>query len=457
MRLLLTLLAPFHVGEDEGGSEEIVLCGGTLAAIMYEGERYRQRNLRGEEATGAFLQQFNDAVFGGELPVTDADRHKGRARAVPRAAIERLVSERVQQLYVEERERGVWNVEDRVWLDTGAAYDKQSRRLERNRVDDAFAGHEDEAPTEVSRRVWTYMMSRSRKLFAPILSHLDDARDVALRIEGDGSRAWALDTLGAIADDPVQRYGFSKYSARVFPTNPGVASVQAGVRRALLPDCVEYDLASAQLAIAAQDWRLRDLYAFLVSGRSIWSALLAFMELGAEAKAAVKRGVYALVYGAGRDRVVADVREQYLGDVGRELSEERAGYLLLHPLMEEVQEARHRELERIRERGGARDCFGRWISDGKRYGDDPSRSILAQLAQARELWLMEPVIDLARREAAKSRADWQIVAWQHDGVSIRYSRRRERRELELMSAVQERVEEGAYPTRLEVKHPPHMA
>ena len=59
--------------------------------------------------------------------------------------------------------------------------------------------------------------------------------------------------LAEIADDWFPRYGFSPYSVRLFATSYGVASVATPVRRALLSDSVELDLASSQLAIAAND------------------------------------------------------------------------------------------------------------------------------------------------------------------------------------------------------------
>src|SRR5690606_11642364 len=108
----------------------------------------------------------------------------------------------------------------------------------------------------------------------------------------------ALRVLQRIVEEPIQRYGFSPYSARLFPSNAGVASIASPVRRALLPDCVEYDLASCHLAIAAREWGCLMLYDYLARGESFWPLILAHMGLpySEATKAAVKRGSYGLVY-----------------------------------------------------------------------------------------------------------------------------------------------------------------
>ena len=126
-------------------------------------------------------------------------------------------------------------------------------------------------------------------------------------------------------------------------------------------------------------------------------------------------------------------------------------------LIREAYAGRERELAVIRERGYAVDVFGRKITTGANgYGPaddlDYSRSILAQLNQARELWLLEPVIGLAEAEQAKARPAFRLVLWQHDGFSVKYrsDAERERWEPRILAGVAERAERHGYPTRLEV-------
>jgi hypothetical protein len=186
-------------------------------------------------------------------------------------------------------------------------------------------------------------------------------------------------------------------------------------------------------------------------------------------KAAVKRATYALVYGAGLPGIVRYLRAEYRAQTGTELPEAQASLFLSHPLVSEMLAARNAELGRIREAGYVVDCFGRTLVQGQMlYGDgikrtvhgaDAASSLLAQRAQAREEWLMEPLIGLAETEAAKGKdAEWSIRAWQHDGCSLHFrDGRPDRRTAHLdriTAAVAERADAAGYPTRLEVKHDP---
>ncbi|OZC02846.1 hypothetical protein BSZ36_07590 [Rubricoccus marinus] len=204
-----------------------------------------------------------------------------------------------------------------------------------------------------------------------------------------------------------------------------------------MPDAVELDLSSAHFAIAAKDWGLPDLYDFLSTGQSLWMPLLEHVGLPPELrfKKVVKSGSYGVVYGAGERRIISDMQAEHEALTGSQMPAEQASRLLTHPLIRETLEGRTRELESIREairdRGYVLDCFGKQISRGKNgFGHanerDFSRSILAQLNQARELRLMEPLLELAEAESRKARPNWRIVLWQHDGVSIRATRRTEK-------------------------------
>ena len=62
--------------------------------------------------------------------------------------------------------------------------------------------------------------------------------------------------------------------------------------------------------------------------------------------------------------------------------------------------------------GGRQNIYGRWLST-KEFGVP---SILAQCAQAVEMRLLSPVIDLAERHGGKS--GFSIMLWQHDGFAV---------------------------------------
>src|SRR5690606_31832066 len=125
----------------------------------------------------------------------------------------------------------------------------------------------------------------------------------------------------------------------------------------------EVDLASAQLAVAAVDFGCPTLYDFLSAERSFWELIVEHMGLpfNEATKAAVKRGTYGLVYGAGEPRIIADVRDEYEALTGDQMGADTAARFLTHPLVGELLTARDAELERVKEQGYVVDCFGRTL------------------------------------------------------------------------------------------------
>ncbi len=463
-RVLLALLSPNRVGTSADGDAEVLLDGQTLAACMGRERDYAEGNLTGDEATGAFLHAFRDIVLP-NLEWTEYEPGQ-RARAVALAHVRDLLDPHLLRLWNAEMETPAHKLEDRVYLDTGEAFGSVSRSRERKRAREQMEGYAALAPTPLTGRVYALMDSVPTRAFSPLLDRLDAARIAAEGLGKERARRDALKALDRIADEPIQRYGFTPYSARIFGTNPGVATVATPVRRALLPDCYEVDLAGSQLAVAAVELGCPTLYDFLDAGKSFWAEIVEHIGVpfDAASKAAVKRGTYGLVYGAGDARIVSDVRDEYAALTGAQMDAGQAARFLTHPLVREVLEVRDAELERIRERGYVVDVFGRRLVQGQmEYGDgikrtvsgaDAARSLLAQKAQARELWLLEPLIELAEREAERTRPKWRVLCWQHDGCSIRFDGRAELHLGRLEEAVAERAERYGYPTRLEVKCAP---
>lgn len=467
-RLLVALLSPHDVIEDPNAGRVVLLGGHLLAACMGTEREYAEGLLVGDDATGAFLESFRDAVLPG---LEWADYVPGeRRRSVPLSHALDLVDDALLDAWRQETASRGW-LEDRVYLDNGAAFSPANRSKERRRQAEAMSGYAEHASTALSGRLWTLLDASPASTFSPALDRLRDAEDAARSLRSARATADALDALRAIADDPTPRYRFSAYSVRLAPVGAGFGTVATPVRRALLSDCYEVDLASSQLAIAARDWGCPELYATLDTGESFWTPLLDFMRLGPEAKAAVKRGTYGLVYGAGKERIVSDIRAEFRDCLGTDLPERVARRFLDFDLVSEVRERRDNVLRAVREaldvetgRGYVLDVFGRPLSSGRLdYADGvrrpvagprAARSILAQLAQARELWLLEPLVSLAEAEAARRRPEWRIVLWQHDGASLRFSRRADLHLGRIAHAVEDRAREGGYPTRLEVKYDP---
>lgn len=468
-RLFAALLSPRRASTDKTGGGVVVLKGSTLAGCMAatvpDAERlYRDAKLIGESNTGAFHAAFNADVFGGRLEVRERYSPAKRARTVRVDDVRALIHPDVWEAWERERTAPVHTLAGRVYLDDGSAFNKDSPTAERKRIERTMRGYEREAHCELAARVARYMNGRDT-LPARSFDGLDfaAARRVAECLTNPTARTNQLDLLPRIEEQPVPYYGFSPHSPRIWGVGDALTGLKSSVRRALMPFAVEYDWSSVHFAISAQDWRLPDLHAFLLSGAPLWYHLLSAMGLPQteEYKRVVKEPGYGLNYGAGERRIKADAQAAYEALTGSEMHADALDALLGHPLMREALAGRKRELQRIREetnrQGYVLDCFGMPVFGGaKGYGapgkEDYSRSVLSRLNQARELSLMEPLLDLAEREAAKRRPAWRIVLWQHDGVSVRYYRDRERNERRIMEAMDAHAARHGYPTRFERKH-----
>jgi hypothetical protein len=82
-------------------------------------------------------------------------------------------------------------------------------------------------------------------------------------------------------------------------------------------------------------------------------------------------------------------------------------------------------------------------------GDRTEGSVLAQLSQAMELYLLMPVLDLAYETD-----EFGIVLWQHDGMNVAFKNqgRKDRWMRKIQTAVNRRAAELSIPTRLEVAY-----
>jgi hypothetical protein len=92
--------------------------------------------------------------------------------------------------------------------------------------------------------------------------------------------------------------------------------------------------------------------------------------------------------------------------------------------------------------------FGEWIPYVE---SDGAKSVLAQLAQATEMALLLPAVELA-----EGTDEFQILLWQHDGFSVSFQNRskRERWAGRITEAVNTEAGRLGIPTELEVDMEP---
>lgn len=415
----------------------ILIPADTIADCMGMSDQYKQGNCRGEYSTERFLERFKRDVLS-EFQWTGYHAGKGLVREVKELGIVReVLVERDRELSTPAAE-----LEERVYFLDGVRFSAKQQTLTRKAQEREKPAFGEVEPCSVSVKLMDYMNAVPSKIFSSVVRHMPQAYRYARAIENDQARILALKELHIIEDQPKPFYKYVDNSVRIFSRTYSLTTVDGDIRTILTPDLIELDLKSSQFAIVSKTWDIPELYGFLSAGGSIWSELLEHMGLGPEWKPTIKKAGYSTVFGEERKNTLAKL-------IAAGVPPEAAKRFHTHRFMKEVLRIREIQLSDIRGNNGAFDCFGRWLSlNPKKKG----RSVLAQLAQAVELWLLETVIDLAIEEARKAKPEFRIVLWQHDGFSI-WVRQKSRRDLwirRLQEAVRLRAMEMDIPTMLEV-------
>ncbi|WP_263787565.1 hypothetical protein [Salinibacter grassmerensis] len=427
----------------------------------------RNRNyLQGENATGKILRRFLEEVLPG-VEILDPSYSKGLARelvGVPEALPDGLLKRRVEALKPNSED-------DEVYFDYPI---KNVNPTSRSRVKKKDETEQEKwikrALCSPQKRLLKYLNevgrgNRSSK-FRPDKDDLECAhRLVTEQSKSIRALTIARAQLTAIDYDPVPRYKPSYFgnTVRVFTSGYSYCNINKKLRRTLQPDWIELDLASAQLAIVAHDWGLTEIEEFLQEEKSIWQSLYDFMGWKGHkggvpievAKPCLKKGLYAIVYGGGKPKTLEVMEEKYSKGVGPSVSNKFFSRIFSHSFIEQLLRERESQIAQIEDQGRATDTFGREI---RLSSDTDALSVLAQLAQSKELKLLLPALDVAESElqradeAGESPRFW-IVLWQHDGFSI-HVRDRSRRAT-YVERFQEAVNSavGDYHTRLEVGFP----
>ena len=270
-------------------------------------------------------------------------------------------------------------------------------------------------------------------------------------------RALAQVRLVQVQPQPFYAPSAAGRTTRLFATGSSLVTLPRRVRKAFMAGCIDFDLASAHLAILATVLEVPELASWLGrpgERRAAWPAVFDAAGLGHVmpghpdydvVKGDLKKAVYSLAYGMSRYGL--------LWTISRSLSTEAARAFLADPVVEALLHKRDEVLSTLHI-FGLRDAFG-----VTRYaeGETPaarqksSRSVLSLVAQSYELALLEPVVDAAVAEAAKARPDFSIVAWQHDGFTVAARRNPDRLVRRFQRLVDARALDLGIPTGLEAE------
>jgi hypothetical protein len=353
----------------------------------------------------------------------------------------------------------------KVCLCDGTAFNELKQRSLRERRRDEALKATNEVKSDVAELALHYLNKLPHHIFSKIPRKLASARELVSAIEVLRSRRQAEAYLRGVMTEPQPFYRPSQGEGdRVFGISGSLPFLGKAIRKALAPEWHEADLKHAQLAICAWHWKIEKLQSFLANGGDAWAELVGHMQipprLAKEGKSALKRPLYSACYGMSPDNL-ADKVDTAMQPLGIEGGGKR---FLRFWIIEEIIEARKGMTKQVRKDGGMRNCFGRFISlrDGWRPSKNPAKKgtvgksrhkdraidphqILAMVAQAQELQLLEP----AFRLAVERPKDFTICLFQHDGFSVRFLRR-EKKWRDLIKAEVDGVAMGkGIETRLE--------
>lgn len=166
---------------------------------------------------------------------------------------------------------------------------------------------------------------------------------------------------------------------------------------------------------------------------------------------AIRNSNYSLIYGMSKRGLMYEINE---GLKTYNLIKP-GSHFFTHPLIKTIYEAREIKYKELNDIGEGQTIFGttRKVYGSKTSKGTPSKermeyitSILAHQAQSVELYILLPVIDLAR-----TTKDFFITLWQHDGFSVHFTNKSKVDYWikKIQSVVQQKIDEQGILTHLE--------
>lgn len=387
----------------------------------------------------------------------------GRASGVSELKLPRSVRRAARY----EREYGA---EDRlVHVLTGRPFSakRDGKELRLRALSAADGRRVSDTPTETAELI-DYLHGRPVRAFSDRVERaIGGVLERALQEEDEDVRAATLRVARGLRVQPLPHYTTRPRTQRVVPHGDGLATAPTWVRQAVLDDCLEVDMSSAQLALVAALWDVPSVRAFLETGASFWEEVASWLldefpthlyrpkRHFVRLKRLLKVAAYGVCFGMMEKNVARwrspralgpkdkRARERDLAFVRRVFgvgSREVGRRLLEHPLMADLLAARERRTGEVREAGRLTDVFGRTYVLGETVGkkEVTDRSALAAEAQAAEHFVMlraaRPFLDEAARATAASTLgprvspEAEILLWQADGFTIRVRQRERNRQ-----------------------------
>lgn len=311
-----------------------------------------------------------------------------------------------------------------VWLDDGSRITSASVKENRNEQLKSVEKHH----TDYGQQIMDYHNHKlSTKLLRALINkNTEAAWEVILSIENEDTRFMQTIIMCNIEiDTPIMRP--AHLSDRIFTMEPNINDLYRPVRKALLSGCIDVDLKSLHLKLAAHLLDIKELKDFFAAGNGFWN------EFPAEAKESCKTAIYTLVYGGTTKRVREDWKcESFSADD-----------FLNHRLIAPLVKAQRAKLASLRyynkdgrtpsEKFAHREQLYHPVTKARIFVPSESRMITQKdgtetLKRGRDtatrklaLWFQAYELRLvyAIYEVMFEREDFSIVLIQHDGVTLK--------------------------------------
>ncbi len=387
-----------------------------------------------------FLIRFNENVLGpagGKIRWTDWYKPKGKCRQLTNRDFGLEFEELLRQEHL-----GKWDESGRVYLISGATYNRSNARKFRREQREAagrlptFCAH-----AEIIR---SYMNTLKPNLFTTkVQENYKSALKATFNLPDGPAKDAQLRILAHIKSQPQPFYSPSEAGHTVrLSTSESMANLKRNVRRAITKGWDEADLRCSQFAICARLWNVPELLDFLSTGKSLWKRFFDYLHLAPEkhaiAKSVIKETIYSICFGMERHSIKWTTGcNLWAARLERGIAHE----LLKEPLIQALLNARDVALETIAAEGGAMTCYREWkpVTEKRQ-----PRDIMAEIAQAWEMNLIYPAFELARQTR-----EFTITLYQYDGFSVNFTRRPELWKQRIQELISENANRQGFMTWLE--------
>ena len=388
-------------------------------------------------STGAFLENFQEAIDF-PLNVTAHSYEEGKARTFDPSFPEDLE----QRLLAEVKTPRSKKEEPVYFLDgTTFAPRKQSKKV----VEMVSKHYSEEEPKSI---ITNYFKDINPVAYNPYYGNIDDLIEKLNRREDEMSdEAYHnhLFHLNELSASLVPQYFENNTYERVWAQGMSLQNLKSEYRSSILKGCVEADLVSCHVVIAAYDWNIPSLKELLENGVNIWKYLHKQMDIdfSPATKKDFKTGVYAIIYGGGEKKVREGLEH---------FSEEQKGRFLRLPVIQDFMNVARLKRDEATAQKGIRLIDGTWLSSRKATKE--LRAIKPyQLVSWRAISIERYIIESVFEVANQNKNCFRILSLEHDGFtfSVLDGGKKNRILSKLSNAVAERGKSIGIPMSLELK------